>query len=217
MPAATDNLTFKQSIWIATWVSLWVLSAIALLLYLPVSSVLTPALWLHLSATLLLLLLSYRLSGQRKYNLLINPVKLKWLLLSTAVGVAYWLIDHWLIDVWLNNSNNSASIESWQQANARYHWVSVFISSVIMAPVFEELFFRGLIFRALALRFNVVLAALTSAGLFALIHWSWPECISLLLVGLIYAALTHKSNSVLTPIVAHMTHNLITYLYYSQY
>ncbi len=215
MKQTTEPLSFPRSLLVTALVSIWTLAFIVLLPYFIGSSTISPALWIHLSATLVMLLLIIRLGGNMTDTLLLYAIKFYWFMLAVLVGVIYWYIDHWLVDQ-IFNTNNSESIQSWQQANSNYHFFSVFISSVIMAPVFEELFFRGLIFRSLLKQFNCIFATIVSALLFALIHWSWPEFFSLFLVGLIYAVLAYKSNSVMTPLIAHLVHNLMTYFYYIQ-
>lgn len=191
----------------------WVLLAIGLLLFAPISYPITPALWLHLTTALLLVLLIKHFGASIISTIQLNTVETKWFVLTICIAVLYWLVDYWAMK-FVFNINHSATITAWNQANSGYLTWSVFISSVLMAPVFEELFFRGLLFCAILRRFNEVSAALISALLFALIHWSWPEFISLFLAGLIYAGLAYKSKSVITPIIAHMVHNLMTYVYY---
>jgi membrane protease YdiL (CAAX protease family) len=210
-----ESLSFTKSIWTGVAVIFWIFLAVVILPFVQKSSSITPALFLHLSSILLIMFLIIRLGGQISKTLLLNKIKIVWCLVAIVIGLIYWLFDHWLMDG-LFKSNSQESIKAWQLANANYHHLSVLISSVIMAPIFEELFFRGLIFNAFLKRFNVIFAAFVAASLFALIHWSWPEFISLFLVGLIYAGLAYKSNSVITPLIAHMIHNLMTYFYFIQ-
>ena len=197
-------------------VVLWVVLVAALLLFVPIKTVISPTLLLHLSAVLMLLLMIKRLGGGITETLCLYAINFKWLLTAVLVAVGFWLIDHWLM-VDLFKINVLEDIANWQQANASFHYLSVFIGTVLLAPVFEELFFRGLIFRSLMQRYHVISAALVSATLFALLHWSWPEFISLFVVALIYALLAQRSKSTLTPIIAHLVHNLMTYIYYSQH
>ena len=208
-----DALSFGQSIWIAASVVCWVLISSAFLLNLPSNSVISPAFWLHLSATLIMLLLVSRISGNIVGALYLYAIKISWVLLAVLIGIIYWYLDHWLMST-IFNTNSEASIENWNQSNAKYHVLSVFFSAVILAPLFEELFFRGLIFNCILQRFNFVSAITISSLLFTLIHWSWPEFISLFFAGVIYALMTHKSNSVMTAVIAHIVHNLMTYFYY---
>jgi len=187
---------------------------IALMLHFPNDSVITPNLGLHLSATLVMLLTIKRFDGDITKTLGWYWVKPQWLFLAVFIGMAFWLFDHWLL-YYQFSSDSYEDIKNWQLANAEYHFLGLLIGSVFMAPIFEELFFRGLIFRGLVHKYHFIIAALTSALLFALIHWSWPEFISLFTVGVIYALMAYKSHSIFPSLIAHVTHNLLTYIYYT--
>jgi len=80
------------------------------------------------------------------------------------------------------------------------------LQSVLLAPVCEELFFRGYLLGALA-PYGAARAAAATALVFALSHglsWSLP-CYALL--GLLLAALTLRTGSLLAPLLAHMAYN----------
>ncbi len=69
--------------------------------------------------------------------------------------------------------------------------VSLLILVVVVgAPVFEEIFFRGLVLRSFAARYNDGLALVGSALMFATIHWQPLQLPALLMFGLVvgYAA-----------------------------
>jgi membrane protease YdiL (CAAX protease family) len=90
------------------------------------------------------------------------------------------------------------------------------VLAVIAAPVGEELFFRGFLYRGLRRRFLMWPAALISAAAFALIHVD-PDALgasvilvlALFPVGVGLALIYEKRQSVLAPMVAHATFNLI--------
>lgn len=192
---------------------IWILAILGLILSLPNSSSISPAIWIHGSAILLIIFMIKRFGYQILSVISLHSVKWRWLIISALVAIIYWFLDHWLM-INVFKSDASSSIESWKTANKQYHIISVFVSSVVLAPIFEELFFRGLIFNQLSKRINLWIAAGVSALLFALIHWSWPEFISLFLAAMIYAYLCNKSNSLIAPLVSHIGHNLITFIYY---
>lgn len=213
MKPTTNSLTYSQCLWTALIVALWVLLFIVIMVAFPSNSHSTPTFWLFITSILVLLFSIKRFGGNIKKTLGFNRIHIFWGLFAIGLGVGYWFVDFWFIHQ-LFNLDPSEAIQSWRQANVTYLPITVLISSVIMAPLFEELFFRGLMFRTMAGRMHWLLAASISAVLFALIHWSWPEFISLFAVGLIYALSTHKSGSVIPAIIAHMVHNLITFGYY---
>lgn len=195
--------------------AIWIILAIGLITSVPSDSKFTPALWIHASSTLILLLLIKRLGGDLLATLRIKRLPGRWILIAVMAALIFWIFDHWLIND-LFNINTQVSISHWQQTNVQYWPMTVFVGSVILAPLFEELFFRGLLFNHLKSIINPWFAAFVSALLFALIHWSWPEFISVFFAGILYAWLTHQSKSVITPLIAHTLHNFMTYLYFNQ-
>ncbi|MDD3028099.1 MAG: CPBP family intramembrane metalloprotease, partial [Erysipelotrichaceae bacterium] len=64
-----------------------------------------------------------------------------------------------------NESANEAAIT--QQAQSNFALIAV--TTIILAPVVEELFFRGIIFRSFS-RYNVVLGMVVSSLFFGFVH-----------------------------------------------
>jgi membrane protease YdiL (CAAX protease family) len=93
--------------------------------------------------------------------------------------------------------------------------VLAFIAAVVLAPVAEELLFRGLLFNALLRRRSVHVAALVSSVVFAVVHVdvavSQPlALVGLTLVGLALAYAYHRTGSLLVPIAGHAAFNGVT-------
>lgn len=82
----------------------------------------------------------------------------------------------------------------------------------VLAPLGEELIFRAGLFRFLSNRMRPSLAAAISAALFASLHWNLQASLPLFVLGLVLAAVYHKSGRILTSIVLHAAFNLNTLL-----
>ena len=82
------------------------------------------------------------------------------------------------------------------------------LAIVVLAPIGEELFYRGWVFRWLAPD-NVALAYVVSAWIFAVIHFNPAGLPAYFAYGLGLAALYRWSGSIWTPILAHATNNAI--------
>jgi uncharacterized protein len=80
---------------------------------------------------------------------------------------------------------------------------------VVLAPLIEELFFRGFVFAGLRQRYRRPTAALLSATLFALLHLQWTRFVPLAVLGVLLATLYERSNSLWPPIVTHALVNLV--------
>ncbi len=84
---------------------------------------------------------------------------------------------------------------------------------VVLAPVFEELAFRGLLFAILRRRLRFAPAALISASIFAIAHgYGMIGFISVLWSGFLWAWMYEKTGSLLPGMIAHALNNLLVCL-----
>lgn len=87
---------------------------------------------------------------------------------------------------------------------------SVFVGAVLIAPIAEELLFRGLLLR-LFHKFGDVWAITLSALLFAFAHASLFQMPYALIAGLFLGFFAIASEGVLFPIFAHFLYNLLAF------
>ena len=90
------------------------------------------------------------------------------------------------------------------------HPYDAFISTVIKAPIFEEIFMRGIILGGLLNRYSPKKAIIISALIFGACHLNIPQFIDATLGGLILGMIYYKTNSLFLCIVAHMTNNILS-------
>lgn len=88
-------------------------------------------------------------------------------------------------------------------------WLAV-VAIVLLAPVAEELFFRGVIFNAFLREGGRRWAFLGSSALFAVIHLSIAALVPIFLLGLALAWVYARTGSLLAAIVMHATVNGIS-------
>ncbi len=84
--------------------------------------------------------------------------------------------------------------------------------SVTLAPLMEELFFRGFLYPVLARGIGVPFAVFLTALAFALLHgaqlmFSWGPVLVIFLVGLVLTMVRAKTNSVAAGVLMHMAYN----------
>jgi membrane protease YdiL (CAAX protease family) len=96
------------------------------------------------------------------------------------------------------------------QAIARVEPWLVVVALVILAPIAEEIFFRGVVFNALRREGGRRWAYIGSAALFAVIHLDLVVLVPLFLLGLLLAWVYERTNNLLAPIAAHATVNAIS-------
>ena len=86
------------------------------------------------------------------------------------------------------------------------------ILSVTLAPLMEELFFRGFLYPVLARRLGLPIAVFVTALGFALLHgaqlmFSWGPVLVIFLVGIVLTVVRAKTNSVAAGVLIHMAYN----------
>lgn len=102
-------------------------------------------------------------------------------------------------------------------------WLLV-LAIVIIAPIYEELVFRGIIWRAIADQFSLasngaLVASVITSVIFAVIHLQYGlyEISTIILLALLFCYARFKSGSLLLPILLHIINNaLAMWLYVSQ-
>jgi membrane protease YdiL (CAAX protease family) len=87
---------------------------------------------------------------------------------------------------------------------------------VVLAPVAEETFFRGFLYRGLRRVFSAWPAALISGVCFGLVHFQEKRSLliipSLIVVGIVLAMVYERRRSLLASVAAHAVFNLLGFL-----
>ncbi len=93
-----------------------------------------------------------------------------------------------------------------------FGWWGAFVKVAVIAPIVEELIFRGLILQGFRKNYNGFIAVLMSALLFALFHlnpWQFPATF---ILGLLLGWLVLRTNSILLAILGHSINNAMVLL-----
>jgi len=93
-----------------------------------------------------------------------------------------------------------------------YHWfnyVALFLAAAVIAPVAEEIMFRGFLYRLLRNRLPIWAAVLISAGVFAVGH-GVPVLIPVLFyLGVVLALVVEHTRSLYCSIILHALQNMV--------
>lgn len=156
--------------------------------------------------------------------------------INALIGIAMIYAANYIISLLLfiinpsmSDNNNEASLDS----ILKIFPIQGFLMTVILAPFAEEMTYRIGLFSALK-RVNLILAFIVTALVFGLIHFDLSgviqgfntgteesrkyainELCNLPLycsAGFVLAYIYHKSNSIASPFLAHLTNNLISFL-----
>ena len=82
-----------------------------------------------------------------------------------------------------------------------------FIAAAIVAPLVEEIFFRGFLFQGFRQRYGWVPALLLSSAIFSAAHLDLASLIPTFILGLILSYVYHRSNSLWPGILIHFLIN----------
>jgi uncharacterized protein len=88
---------------------------------------------------------------------------------------------------------------------------------ILVAPLMEELLFRGFLYPALARWTGVAASVIITASAFTLLHgaqlgYSWAALLLIFIVGLTLTITRVRTNSVATCVIVHMTYNFVLLL-----
>lgn len=85
--------------------------------------------------------------------------------------------------------------------------VFMFLGICVMAPIMEEFFFRGFVFRSMLQRYNPLKAMWISAGLFALFHLNPWQAVVAFPIGMFNAWLVLRTGGLIAGMIVHCTVN----------
>ncbi len=177
--------------------------------------------WIALPSIILLYIYRYYGIGLHDYGLakLSTPFQrreiINWSVLSTLILSIYYFAFGWLAWRFIDTSANTFSYGAMvPEGNTRYIAV---VYLAITAAVFEEIFFRGLIWRLVyssAIKYNKsVVYIVISSLLFGLVHWEngLPEVISAIIFGLVACVLYLRLHNLLPLMVAHFFIDMVNF------
>ena len=139
-------------------------------------------------------------------TLAIRRVPLRTAAITGAVGLAVILASEAILDP-IFNGGAQQGIEPTHSPQTTHQWAAVAVSAfvlIMVAPVAEELIFRGLGFAA----FGSVAVPVTSL-LFAIAHGLPSLLVEVAVAGLVLAEIRRRTASVLPGMGVHMTFNAL--------
>ena len=125
-----------------------------------------------------------------------------WASLPVVYGVL--LLIRWVSGV----HDQQESIEFMEKGGAGWEYFAVF--AVLVAPLLEEIAFRGLLYPAIRARLGSMGALVLTSTLFGLVHVEVNVMIPLGIFGLFLGVLVERTGSILPCVVAHMAFNVLS-------
>ncbi len=186
-------------------------------LYNPVKKIL-----LNVGSVVFILL--YGIKKSKAPVLEIFPVKLFNPLILIPVATFLWGAHNLLeeVNIWVEKLI-PAPPWFWELFNqifeGDYGWIGTFFKVAVIAPIVEELIFRGLIFNGFRKNYNGFVAVFMSALLFSLFHLNPWQMSATFVLGLLLGWLMLRTNNIFVAILGHSINNawvLLTITYWQE-
>jgi membrane protease YdiL (CAAX protease family) len=138
-------------------------------------------------------------------DILITPAGLIiYLILSSILML---LATHFL--TWVDF--NQAQDTGFNHLNYSYEYILAFITLVVLAPVAEEILFRGYLYGKLKKIIPFWAAILITSAIFGAIHGAWDLAIDTFALSVVLCLLRETTGSLCASILLHMTKNGIAF------
>jgi len=113
----------------------------------------------------------------------------------------------------INNQNGSNPLlEIVLNNNNYFSFILLFLTTTFLAPLFEEVIFRGVLLPILSREFGIILGIAISAFIFALAHLSFSEMIPLFTLGIGLGITRCISGRLSSSVIMHSLWNGMTFL-----
>lgn len=118
---------------------------------------------------------------------------------SNTIGI---LIDKIEVNEWVVEAFDELFIDP----------IIAFFSVCVIAPVFEEIIYRGIILEQLSKKYSANKSIVISALIFGLIHANLHQSLNAFFIGLILGFIYIKTNSLLLCMFWHFTNNFLIFI-----
>ena len=108
---------------------------------------------------------------------------------------------------------DQAQETGFSQLGQRYEYILAFVSLVVIAPIAEEILFRGYLLGKLRQHLSTWIAVLITSVVFAAVHLAWNVGIDVFALSLVLCVLRITSKSLWPSILLHMIKNGIAFYF----
>ncbi|MDU5260855.1 MAG: CPBP family intramembrane glutamic endopeptidase [Clostridium celatum] len=150
-------------------------------------------------------------------NEVINKFKIRKrdYLFASLLVVSYIFITYGWFDYILFSIPTGDMFESAMEYFESLPIVILLIETCIIAPIFEEVLYRGILLKGLINKYNSKIAIVYSALIFGIAHLNIPQGINAFLLGLILGTVFYYTRSIYLCMIMHFVNNLlVNFVYY---
>lgn len=151
------------------------------------------------------------------FNEVTNKFKIRKIdyLFAPLLVVSYIFITYGWFDYILFSIPTGDMFESAMEYFESLPIVILLIETCIIAPIFEEVLYRGILLKGLINKYNSKRAIVYSALVFGIAHLNIPQGINAFLLGLILGTVFYYTRSIYLCMIMHFVNNLlVNFVYY---
>ena len=127
--------------------------------------------------------------------------------------IPFVLLVSLIMNLFIDNQNGSNPLlEIVLNNNNYFSFILLFITTTFLAPLFEELIFRGVLLPILSREFGIILGIAVSAFIFAVAHLSISEIPPLFILGIGLGITRLISGRLVSSVIMHSLWNGLTFL-----
>lgn len=213
-----QQFTLTQAILLFVLASIWTISVVGILYGYNIQLPFSEEILIHGGIIgLILLFIAYKQRSNTYYRLSDDLRQIcvsgRFIAIALLTALSLWLLDT-VNSIWvLQEDIGKQARQLLLRANS-VGFVSTSLAVCILAPLMEEMLFRGVFLPAFCYKNNQYIGIFSSAVLFSLIHFSLDQAVVLLMAGLCFGVLRVKSGSIWPSFLAHSANNTLTWIVY---
>lgn len=123
-----------------------------------------------------------------------------------CVGVVAWLVNSWLQSIWPEMQAQDM-VEAFQASTSWGLKGLVILAAVVVAPLAEEILFRGFVYGVLKRYTDAPFAAVASSLMFAIIHMHLGSVLPLTVLACLFCIAYEITGCLLASMLLHMIFN----------
>ncbi len=156
-----------------------------------------------------------KLRGASLQQIGLRPFKKPiWFLWSVLFGIVIFfvmlLVSALMVSLFPQWAEPQAATELIMEAEGRWECFAVLLMVSVLAPISEELVFRGYIYHSFRAHRSMLLSVLTASLLFGIMHYDLFRLLPLTLVGVFLNLMAIRSDSLWGAMIVHGVWNFMT-------
>ncbi|ENH96438.1 hypothetical protein J416_10511 [Gracilibacillus halophilus YIM-C55.5] len=148
--------------------------------------------------------LSWEEVGLKKFSNKYWGAIFGWTVVVIVTSIAIVVVMDALLEVGSENTKT----DSLQSRMTLLNFLIGFVSAAIISPLYEEIFYRGFLYRFLRSKFGILISMLGSSFIFMIVHIPTFNTLPINFIsGIVFAWTYEKSGSIIPAMIIHATFN----------